>query len=147
MIVKSCGTFSKNPDTIDAKKRLCLLFSLLLLSLCTPFMTVWVANWRSANNKWKEEITVFSVCSYFCFLVCCCYFFFRTRKSLLEWPSARRFQTIYANKRSSPFIFFFLRTLQMSSRMDKWPFYSIDAKRRLSSCFCFYFLRTPQTYV
>lgn len=77
----------------------------VLLSLCTPFMTVWRAKWRSVNNKWKEEITVFYICSYFCFLVCCC-FFFRTRNSLLEWPSARRFQTTYAKKRLSSFIFF-----------------------------------------
>ena len=44
----------------------------VLLSLCTPFMTVWMAKWRSVNNKWKEETTIFNVCSCFCFLGCCC---------------------------------------------------------------------------
>ena len=110
----------------------------VLLSLCPPFMTVWMAKWRSVNNKWKEETTIFNVCSCFCFLGCCCCFFFRTRKS--RWNGqARDVSKQYMQRKDCHLSLSFFCALRKcllewtSNVFNQW-----DAKRRLSSCFCLF---------
>ena len=85
----------------------------------------------------------------FVFLVVVAVVVFRTRKSLLEWPSARRFQTIYAKKRLSSFIFFLFAHSTNVFWNGQVTFLINEMQRgdcRLAFV-CLSFWHTPQTYV
>ena len=117
----------------------------VLLSLCTPFMTVWMAKRRSVNYKWKEETTIFYVCSCFCFLgcCCCCCCFLHPQISVGMAKRATFPNNICKEK---IIIFHFFSFCALRKCLLEWTsnvFNQRDAKRRLSSFCLFVFIAYP----